>query len=107
MVWFRIGLYTKPLRDTPRFEAWLAKMNFPPQPEPKAPAGASDPYGAGASPGTGEVDYFWPASGKSLSVPTTWPCSVPGMRVSRWISPEMASAMVTRLASRVRPRARS
>jgi len=29
MVWFKIGQYTKPLRGTPRFEALLAKMNFP------------------------------------------------------------------------------
>jgi TolB-like protein/Tfp pilus assembly protein PilF len=43
MVWFRIGLYTKPLRGTRRFEALLAKMNFPPQPDnQRLPRGTSD-----------------------------------------------------------------
>jgi len=41
--------------------------------------------------------YFWPASEpeKSLSTPTTWPCRVPGMSVSRSTSPVVASAIVT------------
>ena len=29
MVWFKIAQHTQPLRGTPRFEALLAKMNFP------------------------------------------------------------------------------
>jgi hypothetical protein len=52
-------------------------------------------------------NYFWPALEKSFSVPTTWPCKVPGMSESRSTSPDLASAMVTRLTSSVRPRARS
>jgi len=53
-------------------------------------------------------NYFWPALEKSFSVPTTWPCNVPGMSVSRSTSsPVLASAIVTRLTSRVRPTARS
>src|SRR5260370_38587373 len=52
-------------------------------------------------------NYFWPALNESFSVPTTGPCRVPGMRVSRSASPVLASAMVTRLTSRVRPTARS
>lgn len=35
MVWFRIAHNLKPLHGTPRFEALLKKMDFPPEPEPK------------------------------------------------------------------------
>ena len=55
------------------------------------------------------ANYFWPApeSEKILSTPTTWPWSVPGINVSRSISPDLASAMLTWLTSSVRPTARS
>ena len=39
MLWFRIGHNLKPLRGTPRFEALLKKMNFPPL--PRGPAAAT------------------------------------------------------------------
>src|SRR5216684_3063648 len=55
--------------------------------------------------------YFWPSpSGNRFnrsSVPTTLPCSVPGISVSFSTSPCLASAMVTRFTSSVRATARS
>src|SRR5229473_4444402 len=52
--------------------------------------------------------YFWPLpSVNRFSLPTTLPCNVPGMNVSLSTSPCLASAMVTRFTSRVRPTARS
>src|SRR5712671_322786 len=61
----------------------------------------------GAKKGT----YFWalPSGNRFIrsSVPTTLPWSVPGISVSLSTSPCLASAMDTRLTSRVRPTARS
>jgi len=39
MIWTRIGHYMKPLRGTPRFEALLKRMNFPPDAQGQTPRG--------------------------------------------------------------------
>src|SRR6266851_4863561 len=81
----------------------------------KRPAGNLPAFGK-----CGIVTYCWPEAPevavvefaassflKSASVPTTLPLRVPGIKLSFSGTPDLASAMVTRLGSRVRPMARS